>query len=88
MFYKITRAYDLTTELEPLSFLDTAALKSIEDEIGTLFETTLLEVLFEEAALMPIFHTWHPEAAMYVLNPGGDLVIFELKQRADAGTMP
>jgi hypothetical protein len=88
MFYKITRAYDLTADLEPLSFLAPAARKSIEDEIETLFETTLLEVLFEEAALMPFFQKWHPEAAMYVLNPGGDLVIFELKQLADASGMP
>jgi len=88
MFYKITRAYDLTADLEPLSLLAPAARKSIEDEIETLFETTLLEVLFEEAALMPFFQKWHPEAAMYVLNPGGDLVIFELKQLADASGMP
>ncbi len=82
MLYKLTLADDQSKDLEPLPFLDFAELGKIEKDLEVLLATYLLDVLFEDAALMPIFQErqMQPEADLYALNRSGDLVIFELKR--------
>ena len=82
MLYKLNIADDRSKDLEPLPFLDFADLGKIEKDLEVLLATHLLDVLFEDAALMPIFQErqMQSEADLYALNRGGDLVIFELKR--------
>ena len=82
MLYKLTIADNGSKDLEPLPFLDFADLGKIEKDLEVLLATHLLEVLFEDAALMPIFQErpMQAEADLYALNRTGDLVIFELKR--------
>ena len=82
MLYKLTLADSGTKDLEPLPFLDFADLGKIEKDLEVLLATHLLDVLYEGAALMPIFQErpMQAEADLYALNRTGDLVIFELKR--------
>jgi hypothetical protein len=82
MLYKLTIADGGTKDLEPLPFLDFAGLGKIEKDLEVLLATHLLDVLYEGAALMPIFQErpMQAEADLYALNHTGDLVIFELKR--------
>jgi len=82
MLYKLKIAGDGIKDLEPLPFLDFADLGKIEKDLEALLATHLLDVLFEDAALMPIFHErpMQAEADLYALSRTGDLVIFELKR--------
>ena len=82
MLYKLNIADDRSKDLEPLPFLDFADLGKIEKDLEVLLANHLLDVLFEDAALMPIFRErqMQPEADLYALNRDGDLVIFELKR--------
>lgn len=79
MLYKLTNQ---SKDIEPLPFLNFADLEKIEKDLEVLLATYLLEVLFEDAALMPIFQErqLQSEADLYALNGSGDLVIFELKR--------
>ncbi len=82
MLYKLTIAHNGAKDLEPLPFLDFADLGKIEKDLEVLVATHLLDVLFEDAALMPIFQErpMQAEADLYALNRAGNLVIFELKR--------
>lgn len=82
MLFKLTIEGNGTKDLEPLPFLDFANLGKIEKDLEKLLAKHLLDVLFEDAALMPIFQErpMQAEADLYALNRAGDLVIFELKR--------
>jgi hypothetical protein len=82
MLYKMRITDDRVKDLEALPFLDFAALGKIEKDLEALLATHLLDVLFEDAALMPIFQerSRQAEADLYALNRTGNLVIFELKR--------
>jgi hypothetical protein len=82
MLYKLKIVDGGANELEPLPFLDFADLGKIEKDLEVLLATHLLDVLFEDAALMPIFQerVMQAEADLYALNRAGNLVIFELKR--------
>lgn len=75
------------SNLEPCSFLDFAELGKVEKDLEVLIAEHLLDVLFEDAILMPIFQErpLQAEADIYAINKNGDLTIFELK-RGIAGT--
>jgi len=82
MLYKLANPDDQTKVLEPLPFLDFADLGKLEKDLEELLAAHLLDVLFEDAALMPIFQErqMQSEADLYALNRSGDLVILELKR--------
>ena len=68
--------------LEPVEFMDFAELGRIEKDLEVLIANNLLDILFEDAALMPIFQERprQAEADLYALDHAGELVIFELKR--------
>jgi hypothetical protein len=82
MLYKLTAKGDGLGALEPLPFLEVADLQKREKDLENLLASHLLDVLFEDAALQPIFQerSLQAEADIYALNKSGDLVIFELKR--------
>jgi hypothetical protein len=82
MLYRLTNSHDGSKDLEPLEFLDFAALGKVEKDLEVLLATHLLDVLFEDAALMPIFQerAMQAEADLYAINRTGELIIFELKR--------
>jgi hypothetical protein len=82
MLYKLSDNSDGLGALEPLGFLEVADLQKREKDLENLIAAHLLDVLFEEAALQPIFQerSLQAEADIYALNRRGDLVIFELKR--------
>jgi len=82
MLYKLERRDGLLAGLEAQPFLDVGDLQKLEKDLETLLADHLLDILFEDAPLMPIYQERHfqPEADLYALNKEGDLVIFELKR--------
>ena len=82
MLYKLSDTGHGLGALEPLSFLEVTDLQRTEKDLENLLADHLLDVLFEDAALMPIFQErqLQAEADVYALNKAGDLVIFELKR--------
>lgn len=82
MLYKLERHGDKLGTLEPLPFLDAADLQKQEKHVENLLAEHLLGVLFEDAALLPIFQerALQSEADLYALNRYGDLIVFELKR--------
>ena len=82
MLYKLSDTSHGLGTLEPLSFLEAADLQRTEKDLENLLADHLLDVLFEDVALMPIFQerSLQAEADIYALNKVGDLVIFELKR--------
>lgn len=90
MLYELTIDSDKPKELKPLKFFDFAALGKVEKDLEELLATHLLDVLFEDEKLMPIFQerAMQPEADLYALDYSGDLTIFELKRGfADSDAM-
>jgi hypothetical protein len=81
MLYKLSDVSGKKS-LNALSFLDYGDLQKLEKDLEILIAENLLEVLFEDAVLMPIFQErqFQPEADLYALNQYGDLIIFELKR--------
>jgi hypothetical protein len=71
-----------TKTLEPIEFMDFAELGRIEKDLEILIANNLIDILFEDARLMPIFQErpLQAEADLYALDRAGDLVIFELKR--------
>ncbi len=69
--------------IEALPFKDFSGLGHQEKDLEHLIACNLLDVLFEDASLMPIFQerAFQAEADVYALNRQGDLTIFELKLR-------
>lgn len=82
MLYKIKKEGNNFRELEPLGFSDFQDFGKKEKDLENLISENLLEQLFENNSLMPIFQERQrqPEADIYALNSEGDLIIFELKR--------
>jgi len=82
MLYKLATKGEGLGTLEPVSFLEVADLQKREKDLENLLADHLLDVLFEDAALQPIFQerSLQAEADVYALNRAGELVIFELKR--------
>ena len=81
MLYRIGNEGGART-LTPLEFMDFGELGKLEKDLEALIAANLLDILFEDAALMPIFQERpiQAEADLYALDRAGDLVIFELKR--------
>ncbi|MCX6775085.1 MAG: hypothetical protein NTY99_03295 [DPANN group archaeon] len=86
MLYELTMTDVNHSNLEPCSFLDFSELGKVEKDLEVLIAEHLLDVLFEDAILMPIYQErqLQAEADIYAINKNGDLTIFELK-RGTAG---
>jgi hypothetical protein len=70
MLYKLSDTGQGLGTLEPFSFLEVADLQRTEKDLENLLADHLLDVLFEDAALMPIFQErqLQAEADVYVGN--------------------
>ncbi len=86
MLYKIGSTEGKFERLEPVAFKDFSNFGKLEKDLEKLIASSILDVLFEDASLMPIFQErqYQSEADIYALNEKGDLIIFELK-RSEAG---
>ncbi|HTY24735.1 MAG TPA: hypothetical protein VMC85_16500 [Desulfomonilaceae bacterium] len=82
MLYRLTTAQNVFSNLEPLPFLDFSEVGKLEKDLEVIMAEHLFEVLFEGAALLPIFQerALQAEADIYAINREGDLIIFELKR--------
>ena len=86
MLYKLGNTNGKFDSLEPVEFKNFSAFGNYEKDLENLIANNILEVLFEDSSLMPIFQERprQAEADIYALNENGELVIFELK-RSSAG---
>jgi hypothetical protein len=82
MLYKLNSANGKFDKLEPVAYKDFASFGNIEKDLENLIASSLLDVLFENSSLMPIFQERQrqAEADIYALNENGELIIFELKR--------
>jgi len=82
MLYKLGSSSGKFNKLEPIAFKDFASFGRLEKDLEELIAKSILNVLFEESSLMPIFQErqYQGEADIYALNERGELVIFELKR--------
>ncbi|WP_082663844.1 MULTISPECIES: hypothetical protein [unclassified Guyparkeria] len=82
MLYKFNTDNDDLDKLTPVAFKDFSALGRLEKDLEDLVARSVLDVLFEDAGLMPVFQErkYQAEADIYALNEEGDLTIFELKR--------
>lgn len=87
MLYELKKESTGYLALEPLEFHDFAALGLLERDLETLLNDHLLDILFEDAPLMPIFRerSQQPEADLYALDASGNLAVFELKRSVAGG---
>lgn len=81
MLYKLSLAAPSVPSLDPVPFSDFSSLGGLEKDLEAAYAGHLLDLLFEETPLMPIFRERQrqAEADLYALNAAGDLVIFEFK---------
>jgi hypothetical protein len=81
MLFKLTGKSGARS-LEPLPFKDFSGLGKLEKDLEHLLAANLLDILYEDASLMPVFQerALQPEADLYALDRSGNLVIFELKR--------
>jgi hypothetical protein len=63
MLYKIQRSDNTFGNLEPSAFLDFSELGKLEKDLEGILAEHLLDVLFEDSALMPIFRERAMQAA-------------------------
>lgn len=84
MLYKLDATDGRFDKLEPLPFKDFASFGQLEKDLEKLVAESILDILFEDASLMPIFQErqYQAEADVYALNKKGELTIFELKRGA------
>jgi len=84
MLYKLGSSDRKFDRLEPVAFKDFSSFGNLEKDLEELIATSILDVLFEDASLMPIFQErqYQAEADIYALNEKGELIIFELKRGA------
>jgi len=84
MLYKLKATEGRFDKLEAEAFKDFASFGNLEKNLEDLIAASILDVLFEEASLMPIFQErqYQSEADIYALNEKGELIIFELKRSA------
>ncbi len=82
MLYKLSQQQGLS--IEPVAFKDFSHFGHLEKQLEDLIAGNILDVLFEESGLMPIFQerSYQAEADVYALNEQGELFIFELKRSA------
>ena len=82
MIYKILKEKSKLKSLEHMPFFDISELNKIEKDLENLISENMLNVLFEDNALMPIYQEkpMQAKADNYALTIKGDLVIFELKR--------
>ena len=82
MLYKLGTSDGKFDNLEPVQFKDFSSFEKQEKELEELIANNILEVLFEDSSLMPIFQErqYQSEADIYALNEKGELIIFELKR--------
>ncbi|MBA7514985.1 hypothetical protein ES705_07957 [subsurface metagenome] len=82
MIYKLSLEENNPHKLEPVPFFDFSQLGKIEKDLENLIADNLLNILFEDNALMPIYQerSFQGVADIYALTEKGDLVIFELKR--------
>lgn len=87
MLYKLNSADSLFDKLEAVPFKDFSAFGKQEKELEELIAYNLLDVLFEDSRLMPVFQErqYQAEADIYALNEKGELIIFELKRSTASG---
>lgn len=86
MLYKLGSTNGTFDKLEPVPFKDFASFGKLEKDLEELIAKSILDILFEDSSLMPIFQErqYQAEADIYALNEKGELIIFELK-RGSAG---
>jgi len=84
MLYKLNVSGDKFDKIEPVAFKDFSSFGHLEKDLEELIAQSILDVLFEDASLMPIFQErqYQAEADVYALNKKGELTIFELKRGA------
>lgn len=84
MLYKLGSTSGKFDKLEPVAFKDFASFGKLEKDLEELIAKRILDVLFEDSSLMPIFQErqYQAEADIYALNEKGELIIFELKRGA------
>ena len=82
MLYKLGATNGRFDRLEAVPFKDFSAFGNHEKDLEELIARSILDVLFEDASLMPIFQErqYQAEADIYALNEKGELIIFELKR--------
>ncbi|EGR0171706.1 hypothetical protein ACU6D0_004587 [Vibrio alginolyticus] len=87
MLYKLEQDNNEISGIEPVEFKDLSSFGKLEKDLENLIANNILELLFEDSKLMPVFQErlYQAEADIYALNEHGDLVIFELK-RSSAGS--
>lgn len=86
MLYRLRSTDGKFDRLEPIVFKDFSSFGNLEKDLEDLVAASILDVLFEDASLMPVFQErqYQAEADIYALNENGELIIFELK-RGSAG---
>ncbi|OBU30677.1 endonuclease NucS domain-containing protein [Photobacterium kishitanii] len=82
MLYKLEQENDEISGIEPVEFKDLSSFGKLEKDLENLIANNILELLFEDSKLMPVFQErlYQAEADIYALNERGELVIFELKR--------
>ena len=82
MLYKLASTAGKFDTLHPVDFKDFSSFGNHEKDLEDLIAKSILDVLFEESSLMPVFQErpYQPEADIYALDERGELVIFELKR--------
>jgi hypothetical protein len=85
VLYKLAAKGEGLGTLEPLAFLEVADLLKKEEDLENLLADHLLDVLFEDAALQPIFQerSLQAEADVYALNKAGDLPSLPTRREND-----
>jgi len=81
MLYKLDSSDGKFNRLDPVQFRDFSIFGNNEKDLENLIANSILDVLFEDSSLMPIFQERQGQAVadIYALNDTGELIIFELK---------
>ncbi|MGA3086201.1 MAG: hypothetical protein ABSE95_15625 [Thermodesulfobacteriota bacterium] len=84
MLYKLGSTDGKFDRLDLEPYKDFSSFGNLEKDLEELIAKSILDVLFEDASLMPIFQERQrqAEADIYALNEKGELIIFELKRGA------
>ncbi|MBC8556008.1 MAG: hypothetical protein H8D23_40865 [Candidatus Brocadiales bacterium] len=82
MLYKLGSSNGKFDKIELVAFKDFASFGNLEKDLEELIAKNILDILFEDSSLMPIFQErqYQAEADIYALNGKGELIIFELKR--------
>ena len=93
MLYKLRSTDGTFDRLDPVAFKDFSNFGNLEKDLEELTAASILDVLFEDAVLMPIFQErqYQAEADIYALNEKGELIsgrFQNLQVRASFGLAP